>query len=392
MFINTRKNKNTLALLLNPLLIFSILIQNVSSLSVSNISECPPIPARSGPSDIGDLRPDDIKVIGALGDSIMAGFALEGINDDLGGTGLLNLSTLTEFRGKSWGIGGDEGAITLANLVKHYNSSLEGPSVGKHFAYFCKEDDGDGCDAQFKHGEVDVLDAAISGGIAASLDMELDYLLQRMAQLPNVNLVTDWKMITIQIGSNDQCASCSGNNSDVTADAYAAYVDAAVQRIRNNVPRVLVNLVGTFNVSGLYELTRGQQYCRPLFGQPDWILNRMECSCFKGTDQDRANMDTLSAQYNAKLFEIYQKYNAEKTEGFAIAYTPANINVGGLPLEALSNVDCFHPGRLAHEWISKVVWNNIFKPQAEKPYSNILEYNANEQIYCPTEDDRIRID
>ena len=67
----------------------------------------------------------------------MAGFALEGINTDTGGTGLLNLSTLTEFRGKSWGIGGDEGAVTLANFVKHYNSSLEGSAVGKHFVFFC---------------------------------------------------------------------------------------------------------------------------------------------------------------------------------------------------------------------------------------------------------------
>ena len=68
----------------------------------------------------------------------MAGFALEGMNDGDGGSGLLNLSSVTEFRGKSWGIGGDEGAVTLANSMKHYNSSLEGAAVGKHFVFFCK--------------------------------------------------------------------------------------------------------------------------------------------------------------------------------------------------------------------------------------------------------------
>ncbi|KAG2218696.1 hypothetical protein INT45_003963 [Circinella minor] len=381
-------NKNIFTLF--NILILSVLIRLGFSVSVSNIGDCPPIPARSnGPASIRDLRPDDIKVIGALGDSIMAGFALEGINTDTGGTGLLNLSSITEFRGKSWGIGGDEGAVTLANFVKHYNSSLEGSAVGKHFVFFCSEEKDDDC--KYKP-DVDILDGAISGGIAKTLDKELDYLIPRMTRLPNVNFVTDWKMITIQIGSNDQCASCSDNNTDVTVDAYAGYVDAAIERIRNNIPRVIVNLVGTFNVSGVYDLTTGQEYCHPFFNNPDWIINRVECACFQGTEQDRANMDTLSAQYSAKLHEIYQKYNAQQSDEFAITFNPAlNLNIGNLPLKALSNVDCFHPGKLAHEWVAKIVWNNLFKSQAEKP-KEILNYDENLEIYCPTESDTIRID
>lgn len=35
---------------------------------VSDISECPPLSPRSPPESVHDLRPDDIKVIGALGD------------------------------------------------------------------------------------------------------------------------------------------------------------------------------------------------------------------------------------------------------------------------------------------------------------------------------------
>ena len=61
----------------------------------------------------------------------------------------------------------------------------------------------------------------------------------------------------ILITGNDQCASCSDNSADVTPDAYGDYVDAVVERIRNEVPRVIVNIVGTFNVSGVYDLTMG---------------------------------------------------------------------------------------------------------------------------------------
>ncbi|KAI9494814.1 hypothetical protein BDB00DRAFT_741753, partial [Zychaea mexicana] len=332
----------------------------VAALSASSISKCPQLAARaSGPAGAYDLRPDDIKVIGAMGDSIMAGYGLEGINDGRGGSGLLNLSAITEYRGKSWAIGGDDGQVTVANLVKHYNSSLEGPAVGKHLLSLCP-----GMKHEIYYPNIDILNAAISGAIAKTLNAELDYLISRMKELPNVNFQTDWKMITIQIGSNDQCKSCSDDESaDVTPDAYAGYVEAAIERIRKEVPRVLVNLVGTFNVSGLYDLTMGQDYCRPFLNDPDWILNRILCSCFRGSEKDRAYMDVLSVQYNEKLYKIYEKYKIQQSEGFAITYTPARLNVNGFPLETLSNIDCFHPGKLAHEWIAK--------------------------IYCPTEDDRI---
>ena len=45
----------------------------------------------------------------ALGDSITAGFGLEGF------TGLYN-----EYRGRSWSIGGDDGQLTLPNIIKYF--------------------------------------------------------------------------------------------------------------------------------------------------------------------------------------------------------------------------------------------------------------------------------
>lgn len=68
----------------------------------------------------------------------MAGFAMEGMDPD--GTGLLNISSVNEFRGQSYGAGGDPGAVTLPNFVNHYNSSLKGASVGEHLVEFCQSD------------------------------------------------------------------------------------------------------------------------------------------------------------------------------------------------------------------------------------------------------------
>lgn len=70
--------------------------------------------------------------------SIMAGFAMHGM--DANGTGLLNISSLTEFRGQSYAIGGDESAVTIANFVNHYNSSVKGAAQGSHVAELCYSD------------------------------------------------------------------------------------------------------------------------------------------------------------------------------------------------------------------------------------------------------------
>lgn len=56
------------------------------------------------------------------------------------------------------------------------------------------------------------------------------------------NYQKDWKLITLQIGSNDQCASCGSNAALVTADAYGNYVEAAIQRIKEEIPKTVVNL------------------------------------------------------------------------------------------------------------------------------------------------------
>ena len=50
------------------ILALSIFVQLGSSLSASSIGDCPQLPARNGPTGVNDLRPDDIKVMAAMGD------------------------------------------------------------------------------------------------------------------------------------------------------------------------------------------------------------------------------------------------------------------------------------------------------------------------------------
>ncbi|CAM0140496.1 unnamed protein product [Umbelopsis sp. WA50703] len=105
------------------------LAATVAALTVSSISDCPALTPRSSPATtVHDLRIDDIKMVAALGDSITAGFAAKGVQ----GPTIVNLANLNEDRGVSFAMGGDAGALTLATLMKNYQSSLRGASLGEH--------------------------------------------------------------------------------------------------------------------------------------------------------------------------------------------------------------------------------------------------------------------
>lgn len=63
----TIKNLNTINMLF--LTLSSLFVASVSALSASSIDSCPTLEPRSqAPTNVSDLRPDDIKVIAAMGD------------------------------------------------------------------------------------------------------------------------------------------------------------------------------------------------------------------------------------------------------------------------------------------------------------------------------------
>ncbi|GAB5585328.1 hypothetical protein Unana1_00228 [Umbelopsis nana] len=352
----------------------------ISATTVSSITSCPALPPRATPAtSVHDLRIDDIKMVAALGDSITAGFAAKGIQ----GPTIVNLANLNEDRGVSFAIGGDSGALTLATLMKYYQPALKGASLGEHL--LCS---GTTCPPFQYRPASDVLNAAQSAGVASNLQHELDYLIPAMLTLPGGNFFSDWKLITIQIGSNDQCSSCQANATQYTPEAYGNYLRAAVQRIQQNIPNVIVNLMGDFRVSPVYTVTANQSYCQPFTGTTIEI-NSIECGCAK-TAAGKAIMDQAADGYSAQARQIYDDYKNLNSSSFAVLYSPANVDVGTFPVQAFSNIDCFHPSVIAHQWIAKTVWNQLFLPQSSKPQSYV--WDSNLPIYCPTAQDRIALD
>lgn len=68
--------------------------------------------------------------------SITAGFSILG-RDKSDISFIASIASLTEYRGLSYGIGGDDNAFTVPNYIKHYQPNLTGYSTGKHLVEYC---------------------------------------------------------------------------------------------------------------------------------------------------------------------------------------------------------------------------------------------------------------
>ncbi|KAI8375198.1 hypothetical protein BD560DRAFT_327230 [Blakeslea trispora] len=360
-------------------LLVSTWLTFATALNVSHISDCPALLPRDKPvQGVTDLRIDDIKVMAALGDSIMAGYGIRNIPDRL--FGFLSMNTLTEFRGESYIMGGDKDAITVANFMRKYNPRLIGPSIRNHILSYVKGRFDLHCKLAF-HPPQDHLNAASTGAMAMNLESELDYLIPKLKE--STSHESDWKLIHIHIGSNDLCRANDIEFSQYTTPlSYAKYVEAAVERIRKEVPYVLVNIIGMLRLSDISKMTLGKMsHCRHgLFKQP--------CDGLKDKDTI-AQMDLFAAEYDEKLQEIAKRYKPKPKSTFGIMFTPASFDFSSMPIDALSNLDCFHPSLYGHQWIAKSLWNQLFLKRDTR--QSRLSFDPDEQIYCPTDNDRIEM-
>ncbi|KAL0073862.1 hypothetical protein J3Q64DRAFT_1727054 [Phycomyces blakesleeanus] len=356
------------------------LLTGTEARNADSIDKCPPLKVRrNGPKDVTDVRIDDIKVIAALGDSIIGGFGLMGK-----GNGTTTINTVIEYRGESYPIGGNDGAETLATYTKRYQPKLKGASVGEHLVERCNLEY---CPPTEYRPSIDNLNGARSGAVAKSLDPELDYVIPRMKNYPGVDFENDWKLITIQIGSNDQCGSCTSFANESTVEAYTLYVESAIERIQNNIPKIIVNLIGNLRVSALLPLAEAHaEYCPSTDTSVNYFTPKAECPCLASQDQTDT-MDYLADNYDKALINIAHKYRARKGGDFAVVYQPYDINFISFPVQALSSLDCFHPSLTLHKYFSKIFWNSLFLPSQRKPQH--YSYDPNLTLYCPKQKDRI---
>ena len=261
--------------------------------------------------------------------------------------GKVNPRALYENRGTSFCAGGDFGKMTVSNLIKQYSPTLAGQSMSDRLVTFCSPSR---CVPPIlRYRKNDYLNAALSGATGHILDIQVDRILEQLKAL-NIDMKNDWKMMSLFIGSNEQCdLSCK---STYNWDDYEVQLSHALERLRQNVPKLLVNIVEMGMISPAY-LLAPMEKCKNVN-----FLMKYLCPCaFKG-EESRKLMDLNAAHFNAALHRIKSKFAGD--DDFAIMLDPSFSEQPIEDINLVSDVDCFHPSALAHSKLAVSIWNNMF--------------------------------
>ncbi|KAL1117839.1 hypothetical protein AAG570_004154, partial [Ranatra chinensis] len=317
------------------------------------------------PSSVDKLRPGDIAVVAALGDSLTAG----------NGAAATNIfQVYTENRGVSWSIGGQgtwREFLTLPNILKVFNPNIIGYSLGDSLSHETK--------SQFNTAEI--------GAMARDLPFMARELVKRMKQDKRVDIKNDWKIITILIGSNDFCVDICYRDTSKTPERHRNSLLRTLDILIENLPRTLVNLVITPNVGNILpNFKRLPPLC--------WITHRTECPCILGSRFQN------KLKYFISIIEDCQKVEMEiaqhpkyQTDDFAVVAQPFTLNItfpeyvnsNGERLTDISYLseDCFHFSQKGYARAANSLWNNMMEPVGFKSTNWLNEFQL---IECPTDE------
>jgi len=309
--------------------VFAIKRDKYANVSVP-LPTCPSISAAPDTNNVNNLRPGNIKVVMAMGDSISAAMSAKDST----------FLSLKEYRGLSYSIGGDSGVTTMPNILKAYvpQGYLIGPSTG----------------IGERTMKTNGLNGAVSGAINKDLLSQAQYLVGQLKANSAININTDWKVLTLWIGSNNLCDVCK-DNANNNVDNYEQKVTEALEYLYANVPRLFVNLVVNLDITQLDNINSG------LCG----MLHSIACSCVT-SDANRAKVLAANLAYQQRAPVIAQKFASRNNPEFTVVVQPFLTDTLILERSELSAADCFHPSAYSHSVAATALWNNMITPAAQK--------------------------
>jgi len=312
------------------------------------VSACPKLSLPPDTNNVNQLKPGHIKVLMSMGDSITAGMSAKD-------TSVLNLR---EYRGISYAIGADTGAVTFANLLKQYTDVSFPLGVSTGIGKRTLTTNG--------------FNGAVSGAINSDMRGQAEWLVSQLKAHNGINLAKDWKILTLWIGSNNLCVVCN-NEENNNANDFKRNIFSALDYLYANVPRLFVNLLANMDITKIYDVKNGA--CG--------VMHPVECPCPSSTNAvTRNNVKNVIKQYVSTAYEIAANYTARKNPEFAVVVQPFLRDSPIYNRTFLSAADCFHPSEIAHQAISVALWNSIVTPAAQKKFS----WDPSDVPICATAD------
>ncbi|XP_053998720.1 phospholipase B1, membrane-associated-like isoform X1 [Hylaeus anthracinus] len=313
------------------------------------------------PESVHRLRPGDIDVIAAMGDSLTAGAGV--FSNNL-------LETVVENRGAAATIGGQgtwRTFLTLPNMIKEFNPNLIGYSFGNSLHFH----------------EASQLNAAEIGAMSEDMPFMAKYLVNKIKSNPRIDVKKHWKLITLMIGSNNFCMQlCSMPSPWSLLKAHEEDMVRTLRILRDNLPRTFVALIPPPHLKALVDTRNGRNFIDCYF------TTTIECPCLFGLQY----RDRLQEYYEImrrwqELDEQIAEYSEFHTKDFTVeaelalkhAFIPLARD-GFADLSYLAG-DCFHISQKTNALYANIVWNNLLEPYGNKSKAWTPPY---ERILCPT--------
>ncbi|UJR06861.1 hypothetical protein I4U23_011150 [Adineta vaga] len=284
---------------------------------------------------IHKLKPADIKHVGGMGDSYTAAI-------------------------DSWSVGGDGTlvtSITLPNILKMFNPNVNGFSskTGKGF------------------------NVAQGGSPSKSLLGQAKKLVSEMKlKLSSVQFQSDWKIVTILHGGVDLLNYLTDING-FSVNNYISNLKIALEYLRDNLPRTLVNLVTVQNVVDVANDMISDPKCKSASGTQ--VFAAVPTILKNVVRQVAINFQTASKQlvdsgiFDTKLdFTVVSQALMEK-QGVPKA------SDGSIDGTYFSN-DCIHYSKKGHETAAIELWNNMM----QKVGSKTDHWTMRTELRCPSDD------
>eukprot|EP00062_Callorhinchus_milii_P020808 gi/632976868/ref/XP_007905030.1/ PREDICTED: phospholipase B1, membrane-associated [Callorhinchus milii] len=327
---------------------------------------CPDMtPSDTVPTSVHTLKPADIKIVAALGDSMTTAIGANATN-------VLQLAI--EYRHVSWSIGGYgtfHEVITLPNILKLFNPNITGYSKSKTYLQISPTLDQTG------------FNFAVTGANTFQMPQQARRLVDIMKAFPGINFAEDWKLLTVFIGINDLCDYCK-NKVLYSPSSFIHNVTEALDILSKEMPRTVVNLVQLLPIEGLRVVNDGSFGC---------LLQRKFCPCLVNPTPGSVELRELrgiNEEFQTSLEELIDTGRYDHKQDFTVILQPflksatPPLNAAGVIDYSFFSPDCFHFSVKGHEEMAKALWNNMFQPEGSKV--EIYSVSKPVQLICPSKE------
>nr|XP_014343309.1 PREDICTED: phospholipase B1, membrane-associated [Latimeria chalumnae] len=330
-------------------------------------------PSASVPISVHALRPADIKVIAAVGDSLTAE-AQERGEWDLDGPP----------------IGSSSAVHADADIIRKFNPLLVGFSTGtgnQHTPQSFLNQAVPGKKAEDMQGQVRrVLELMRNNTPIFEITEDPRNNVPRCSESRKINFQEDWKLLTFFIGGNDLCDYCE-NKTWYSPTNFINRIQKALDILHKEAPRMFVNLVMVLDILPLREVYQDMTVRCPRF------LMRALCPCVLLPDDNSAEYEELqlmNLQYQEKTQLLIDTGRYDTKEDFTVVMQPLLQQLvmprtpGGRPDSSYFAPDCFHFNVKTHSQAARSLWNNMLEPLGEKTNNQSLDIIP--PLECPSQE------